>query len=254
MTDDQEDNVNLGKIVFDDNNQERKSWACLGRTCYRPMIVFLSQLFAFFLLYWDAFGKFLFQKRVTIQLFAYEFYVVQQDTIYLHQVYEKVSFYKNCTFISLVGPSETAKPQTINKWLNIGIFQLRFDKIYFFHQQFQPLSDVMQRELESLEFAQGVKFEFFDSLKNNGTKYFLILDNSCDEICNPKEFVDVAIAGKCRGLSTTYIKHKLFHQSKIGEMLSSKKSTLLPSIFPVMRYKSVGPVHKWAWVRASWLV
>ena len=27
---DQEDDINLGKIVFDDNNQERKSMACLG--------------------------------------------------------------------------------------------------------------------------------------------------------------------------------------------------------------------------------
>ena len=27
---DQGDNINLGKIVFDDNNQERKSWSCLG--------------------------------------------------------------------------------------------------------------------------------------------------------------------------------------------------------------------------------
>ena len=26
---DQEDNINLVEIVFNDNNQERKSWACL---------------------------------------------------------------------------------------------------------------------------------------------------------------------------------------------------------------------------------
>ena len=26
-----EDNIDLGKIVFDDNNHERKSWACLGK-------------------------------------------------------------------------------------------------------------------------------------------------------------------------------------------------------------------------------
>ena len=32
---DQEDNINLGKIVFDDNNEERKSWSCLGQTCSR---------------------------------------------------------------------------------------------------------------------------------------------------------------------------------------------------------------------------
>ena len=44
---DQEDNINHGKIVFDDNNQERKPWACLGRTCSRSLIVFPSQLFVF---------------------------------------------------------------------------------------------------------------------------------------------------------------------------------------------------------------
>ena len=42
----------------------------------------------------------------------------------------------------------------------------------------------MQKETENLEFVQGVNFEFIDSLKNNGTKYFLIFDNSCEEICN----------------------------------------------------------------------
>ena len=47
---DQEDNINLGEIVFDDNKQERKSWACLGQTCSRSLIVFLSQLFVIFLM------------------------------------------------------------------------------------------------------------------------------------------------------------------------------------------------------------
>ena len=36
----------------------------------------------------------------------------------------------------------------------------------------------MQKEIENLEFVQWVNFEFFDSLKNNGTKYFLIFDVS----------------------------------------------------------------------------
>ena len=42
---DQEDNINLAKIVFDDNNHERKSWACLGQACSTSLFVFLSQLF-----------------------------------------------------------------------------------------------------------------------------------------------------------------------------------------------------------------
>ena len=54
---DQEDEVNLGKFVFDDNNQERKSWACLGQTCSRSLIVFLSQLFVILLIIFDCFWR-----------------------------------------------------------------------------------------------------------------------------------------------------------------------------------------------------
>ena len=85
-----------------------------------------------------------------------------------------------------------------------------------FYQHSQPLYDVMQKELENLEFVQGVNFEYIDSLKNNGTKYLLIFDDSCEEVCNSKAFVDIATAGRHRGLSTIYIKHNLFHQSKLG--------------------------------------
>ena len=52
---DQEDNNNLGKIVFDDNNQERKFWALLGQTCSRSLIVFLSYFFAISLIIFGCF-------------------------------------------------------------------------------------------------------------------------------------------------------------------------------------------------------
>ena len=78
---------------------------------------------------------------------------------------------KNRVFISLVGPSETGKLQLVYNSLKIGTFQLKFHKTYFFHQHSQPLHDVMQKEIENLEFARGVKFEFIGLLKNNGTKY-----------------------------------------------------------------------------------
>ena len=74
----------------------------------------------------------------------------------------------------------------------------------------------MQKELEILEFVHGVYFGFIDSFKNNGTKYLLIFDDSCENVCNSKAFVDIATAGRHRGLSTIYIKHNLFHQSKLG--------------------------------------
>ena len=42
---DRTDNINLDKIVFDDQNIERKSWSCLGQECSRSLTVFLSQFF-----------------------------------------------------------------------------------------------------------------------------------------------------------------------------------------------------------------
>ena len=42
---DREEIIILGKHVFDENNQETKTWSCLVQTFSRSMIVFLSQLF-----------------------------------------------------------------------------------------------------------------------------------------------------------------------------------------------------------------
>ena len=74
----------------------------------------------------------------------------------------------------------------------------------------------MQKEIENLEFLRGVNFEFIDSIKDNGTKYLLFFDDSCEEICNSKAFVDIATAGRHRGLCTIFIKHNFFNQSKLG--------------------------------------
>ena len=129
---------------------------------------------------------------------------VQRGRIHftLAKVMNKLISTKNRVFISLVGPSESGKSQLIYNWLKIGTFQPKFDKRYFFHQHSQPPYDVMQKEIEGLEFVRGVNFEFIDSSKNNGTKYLLIFDDSCEEICNSKAFVDIATAGRHRGLST----------------------------------------------------
>ena len=73
----------------------------------------------------------------------------------------------------------------------------------------------MQKEIENLEFVHGVHFEIIDLSKNNGTKYLSVFDNSCEEICNSKTFVDFATVGRHRGLNTIYIKHNLLYQSKL---------------------------------------
>ena len=134
----------------------------------------------------------------------------------LTKVMNKLISTNNRVFIPLVGPSENGKLQLICKSLKTGTFQVKFDKIYFLYRYSQPLYDAMQKEIESLEFVQGVNFEFLDSLKNNGTKYLLIFDDSCEESCISKAFVDISTAERHRGLNTIYIKHNIFHQSKLG--------------------------------------
>ena len=54
---DQKVNNNLGKIVFVDNNQERKFWACLGQTCSRSLILFVCQLFVILLIIFGCFWR-----------------------------------------------------------------------------------------------------------------------------------------------------------------------------------------------------
>ena len=90
----------------------------------------------------------------------------------------------------------------------------------------------MLKEIENLEFVRGVNIEFIDSLKNNGTKYLLIFDDSCEEICNSKAFGKIATAGRHRRLSIIYIKHNLFHQSKLGRDVELQNTHIVLFKFP----------------------
>ena len=87
----------------------------------------------------------------------------------------------------------------IHEWLKVGTFQPKFKKISFLYQHPQTLYDVMQKEIDYLEFVQRVHFDFISSMKNKFTKYLLIFDDSCAGIRNSKEFVDIAAAGRLRG-------------------------------------------------------
>ena len=78
----------------------------------------------------------------------------------------------------------------------------------------------MQRK--NLKFIQGVDFELIENLPNNGTKYFLLFDDSCEKISNSKKFVKIAFGGRHRGLNTIYIKNTCFIKANWEEMLSYK--------------------------------
>ena len=149
----------------------------------------------------------------------WEVCAVQQDTFYPHHGYEQVSFYKKSR---LYINGRSLRDGKVTNYLQLAQkrnLSTKISKKLFFCQHSQTLYYVRQNQIENLEFVLGVNFEIIDSLKNNGTKYLLIFDDSCEEICNSKTLVDVATAGIHRRLSTIYIKHNLFHQSKLGRDL-----------------------------------
>ena len=102
---------------------------------------------------------------------------------------------------------------------------------------------------ENLEFVQGVNFEFIDSFKYNGSKYSLIFDNSFEEICISKAFVDNAFASRHRGLSTIYIKHKVFHQSRLGREVELQNTHIVPLKSPRDAMQVTTPGAGWALVQ-----
>ena len=95
----------------------------------------------------------------------------------------------------------------------------------------------MQRK--NLKFIQGVDFELIENLPKNGTKYLLKFDDSCEEISNSKQFVKVATAERHRGLNTLYIKHNLFHRSKLGRDVELQNAHISYSSHREMFYKSI---------------
>ena len=178
---------------------------------------------------------------MTNQLFEWEFCVVQQSTVHFRQHHERVNFYKSMCLYIVVGSNRDGKVNFFYNWLKIGTFQPKFDKIYFFYQHSQPLYDVMQKKIGNLVFVQGINFEFIGSLKNNGTKYLLIFDDSCEKICKSQAIVDIATARRDRGMSTVCLQFNLFHQSKPGQHaeLQNKHLVLSKSSRDVMQVSTL---------------
>ena len=142
---------------------------------------------------------------------------MRQDTFYHRQDYEQVNFYKKSSHY-FIGWS-------IRNWKIAAFLQLAENwnistKVWqnlLFLSTFPTSLQSSAKEIENLEFVRGVNLELTDSLRNNGTKYLLIFDDSYEKICNSKAFIDILTTGRHRGLSTIYIRRNLFHQSKLGK-------------------------------------
>ena len=139
---------------------------------------------------------------------------------------------KKSPFLSLLGPSSTDKSTLIHIWLKIGTLNKNFKKTLLFSSTFPATLRCYARINWKCRVFQGVHFELMDSLKNDGTKCLLIFDDSCEVIYISKAFVEIATAGGHRWLSTIYIKHNLFHQSKLGRDVELENTHIVPFIYP----------------------
>ena len=104
-------------------------------------------------------------------------------------------------------------------------------KFTFYHYS-QQIYDFLPKEVENLNFVQGVNFEFIDSSKNKGPRHLLVFENADQKIRKSNKFVVIALAGSYRGLKTLYFKNKLFHWSKLCRDFELQKTHILLSESP----------------------
>ena len=62
---------------------------------------------------------------------------------------------------------------------------------------------------------------------NNFENCLLIIDDSCEEIYNDKEFVKLATAGRHKKINVIYIKHNLYQQSRWSRTIDFNTSHII---------------------------
>lgn len=134
----------------------------------------------------------------------------------------KVIFTNPRLFMAVVGPSGGGKTQLVFRMLLEGTFYPRFEKVYYFFNEYQPLFDKIQPRL-NIEFVPCVDFDLIEKLEH----CLLVFDDSCEDIYTEKRFVKVATSGRHRGISVIYIKHNLFFQSKFSKTIDLNNTHII---------------------------
>ena len=126
---DQEDEINWEKNVFDDNNQELKPWDCLGPTCSRSLVAFLSHFFVVLL---NRFG-FAFREFIFLKIFVWVG-ILRSATGYNlpSPDYKLVIFYTKSRLYIFGCTVQDSKTAIHLQFVEVGTFQLKFDKLSFF--------------------------------------------------------------------------------------------------------------------------
>ena len=75
----------------------------------------------------------------------------------------KVILTNDRIFMSVVGPSGSGKTELIFKMLKGTTFYPKFEKIFYFYKEHQPLFSTIQKEIKGIEF---LKYSGFEITKN----------------------------------------------------------------------------------------
>ena len=134
----------------------------------------------------------------------------------------KIIFTTDRLFMSVVGPSGSGKTQLIFSMLATKTFYPRFQKIYFFYREIQPVFKEVERKL-NIEFIPCLDFNLIKTLND----CLLIFDDSCEEIYQEKDFVKIAVSGRHRGVHCILVKHNLFHQSKWSRTIDLQSTHII---------------------------
>ena len=128
---DQEENVNLGKFVFEHNSQEQKVCACLGKTCSGSLIYFSSQVFVILLNIFNCFWKtHLLKTGDESYLFGWDIEWCSRIHFTFAKAIKKF-FLQKCPVFTLAGLSLMRKMQLADSLWKIAFFQTKSDKLFF---------------------------------------------------------------------------------------------------------------------------
>ena len=125
-------------------------------------------------------------------------------------------------FMAVVGPSDCGKTELIFKMLIGNTFYPKFNHIIILYREMQQIYVKMEQKLGVI-FKKYANLEFLNNLEN----CLLIIDDSCEEIYNDKEFVKLATAGRHKKINGIYIKHNLYQQSKWSRTIDLNTSHII---------------------------
>ena len=114
--------------------------------------------------------------------------------------------------MAVVGPSGSGKTNLILKMAQGNSFYTKYLKVYYFFREFQPL---FKTAAKSIDFIRFTSFDVRTTIEKCLRKF----DDSCEEIYNEREFLNIVRSGSYRGLHAVYVNHNLFQRSRFSRTL-----------------------------------